>query len=154
MQKYPISYLVDVLMISVEVGWNPQKHTSYFVLQERKLAFSCKNTKVQCMCTDWPACDLKTFKFPLKNGFQGTVCSLQPKFWEIWFKCHHSLSLCIMCLWFYCFKMPSCWCCRWDLILTTTYVSLAFLQTCQAFLVENRMFPVLLPKVHNHVNIQ
>ncbi|KAG7221370.1 hypothetical protein INR49_017246 [Caranx melampygus] len=40
----------------------------------------------------------------------------------------------------------------WDLILTTTYVSPPFLPTCQAFLVENRMFPLLIIKYHNSTN--
>lgn len=38
-------------------------------------------------------------------------------------------------LWLNC---PFLWFSRWDLILTTTYVYLAFLPTCQAYLVENR----------------
>lgn len=47
----------------------------------------------------------------------------------------------------------SLWFSRWDSILTTTYESLAFLPICQAFLVENRMFTVLLPQNNKYINI-
>lgn len=49
------------------------------------------------------------------------------------------------------FKLSPFMFCRWDLILTITYVSLAFLLTCQAFLVENRTFPLLVLKCRKNI---
>lgn len=46
-----------------------------------------------------------------------------------------ALVFVLLRLWLNC---PFLWFSRWDLILTTTYVYLAFLPTCQAYLVENR----------------